>query len=182
MKNKGIYIFLLSLVLVLTSCLKELDFDQTKDFESKPVYSATLLYFDLTQTDFLIGNFEIIQVADTLNFTLLSNDIFQKQLEKVELLFKVKNEFKRGFKIELDFLDDAFQVVQHIDPMEIPELAPDFEQRVSIVISDSPLFLKATKLKVNIQLKSSSDGSIINPNVQKSLSFKSAGDFYLKIE
>lgn len=182
MKNKGIPILFLIFAIVLTSCVKDLDFDQTKDFESKPVYTATILYFDLTQRNFVSGNFEIGTVSDTLDFSLLSNEVFQKQLEKVELRFKISNEFNRGFRIELDFLDKNFLPVQHIDPLEIPAVTSDFEQRIPIVIKDSPLFLTANKLNINIQLKPSSDGSIININQEKKLSFKSSADFYIKIE
>ncbi|GGG89863.1 hypothetical protein GCM10011416_02990 [Polaribacter pacificus] len=166
----------------MVSCVKDLDFDQSKGFEFKPMYTATLMYFDLNQTAFVFQNTEVLEVSDTLAFSLLNNKTMQNQLEKVEILFKVENQFNRDFKIELDFLDNQDKVVQQIDPIEVPGNATNYEQRFTINIANSPEFLTSTKLKVSIQLKPSSDGSILDITDQKVLSFKSGADFYLKIQ
>jgi len=172
----------LGLIFLMISCVKDLDFDQGKGFEFKPMYTATLMYFNLDQTSFVFQNTEVLEVSDTIAFTLLNDKTMQNQLEKVELLFQVANQFNREFKIELDFLDNKDVSVQHIEPLEISNNVEDHEQRFTIAIANNPQFLTAAKLKVSIQLKPSSDGSIIDVTNEKTLSFKSGADFYLKIQ
>lgn len=182
MKKNIPQICYLGLILLMISCVKDLDFEQSKGFEFKPMYTATLMYFKLDQTSFVFQNTEVLEVSDTIAFTLLNDKTMQKQLEKVELLFEVANQFNRDFKIELDFLDNKDEIVQHIEPLEVSSNVEDHEQRFTITIANNPQFLTATKLKVNIQLKASSDGSILDVADEKILSFKSGADFYLKIQ
>ena len=66
------------------------------------------------------------------------------------------------------------------DPIIVDANNQNFNQKETIDISGNTEFLSATKIRISVELSPSSDGSVLDPNVEQKLEFKSSGIFYLK--
>jgi hypothetical protein len=183
MKNNRYTPLLLIFVWLLTSCVKDVDFNQVNDFSAKPIFKSTLVYFTVNQIDFfdVVNSVELVTpLNDTSDFTILRSNFVRNNLLKAELEFKVVNKFNRNFKVNISFLDANNNVTHSFNEFNVTAKNESFTQIEEIIISSNQLFLSSTKVKVSIELSPSTDGSIIDPNNPQTLEFNSAGTFYLK--
>lgn len=180
LKNTPLF---LALVLILSSCVKNLDFDQIDNFSARPVFESSLVYFTLDQVDFfdLVNSVEVVTpIDDTSGFTVLKSKFFRDNLIKAELNFEVNNQFNRRFTVNITFLNDANIETHKFNPIVVTENNQNFSQLETINISNNPQFLASTKIRISIALSPSSDGSVIDPTIEQKLEFKSSGTFYIK--
>ena len=162
------------------SCIKQLDFDQVNDVSISPTYKASLVYFTVNQTDFLLNTTEIPTVTSEFPFTIIDNSIIRENLKEVELEFEIRNEFPRNFRINLQFLDDNDLVTYTFSEFIIDSNALNFNRKVSIIIASNLRFLETTKLLFTISLLPSSDGSVLDPDIIQTLAFKLAGTYFFQ--
>jgi hypothetical protein len=99
-------VVIISLLLLNLGCTSgELDFDQTSNFESKPIYKVYFKDFipvqSFTMLGFTIGN-EISLPDQDIKF---DNSIFKYDVETAELNFLISNKINSDFKIEIKLLD-----------------------------------------------------------------------------
>ena len=183
MNNKRTIPFLLIIFLGITSCINNVDFTQVEDFSLTPIFKTPLVNFTVNQTDFfdLVNSLEITApVDDVSSFTLLRNKFVNENLIQVELEFEMNNQFDRNFQVKFRFLDDNDKVTHEFSTFNIFAKDATFKQKERIGVSANQLFLSSTKVKVSIVLSPSTDGSVIDPNNPQTLTFKSAGTYYLK--
>ncbi len=181
-KLKSTPLFLI-FILMLSSCVKHLDFSQIEDFSAKPIFESSLVYFTLNQVDFfdLINSVEVVTpIDDTSGFTILRSKFVKDNLIETELNIEVNNQFDREFTVNITFLDENNIETHAFDPIIVAENNPNFTQKETITISGNEQFLRSTKIRVSIELSPSSDGSVLDPNIEQKLEFKSSGIFYLK--
>jgi len=181
-KLKSTPLFLI-FILMLSSCVKHLDFSQIEDFSAKPIFESSLVYFTLNQVDFfdLINSVEVVTpIDDTSGFTILRSKFVKDNLIETELNIEVNNQFDREFTVNITFLDEHNVETHTFDPIIVTENNHNFKQIESITISGNDQFLKSTKIRVSIELSPSSDGSVLDPTIEQKLEFKSSGIFYLK--
>lgn len=168
---------------MFTSCLDHVDFSQIEDASFKPVIESSLVYFTLNQIDFFdsVNSAEVVTpINDTSGFTLLKSKFVNENLVRAELTFKVNNQFNRRFTVNITFLDDANNETHKFNPIIVGENNNDFTHQEDFNISGNQQFLSSTKIRISIELSPSSDGSVIDPNVDQKLEFKSSGIFYIK--
>ncbi|TYP98017.1 hypothetical protein C7447_103185 [Tenacibaculum adriaticum] len=175
-------IIVLNTLLLVTSCVKDIDFNQAQDFEITPEVAVSLVKFNLDQNDLVMGGIEIDSISQSTVFTMLDNTTAQEDLVKIDFQFEVVNTFNRDFEINLIFLDDNDIETYRISTLKINAQDEDFNYIETLVISDHQEFLLSRKIQVILRLLPSSDGSTIDPNDPRTFVFKSAGIFYFRID
>jgi hypothetical protein len=170
-------------ILILSSCVKQVDFNQIEDLSAKPIFESSLVYFTLNQIDFfdLVNSVEVVTpIDDTSGFKILESKFVRDNLITAELNIQINNQFNRRFTVNITFFDDNNIETHKFNPIIVNENNQDFNHQEVIPISGNTQFLSSTKIKISVELASSSDGSVLDPNTEQKLEFKSSGIFYLK--
>lgn len=114
------------LILSLGCTSGELDFDQTSNFESKPIYKVYFKDFipaqDFTMSGFTTGN-EISLPDQDIKF---DNSIFKYDVETAELTFLISNKINSNFKIEIKLLEGT-TVIDNITIVDVPASNSNFK-------------------------------------------------------
>jgi len=168
---------------LMTSCVKHVDFDQVDDFSLKPVFQTSLVYFTLNQINFfdVVNSVELVTpINDVSGFTILQNSFVKDNLIKAELEFNLENQFDRGFTVSIEFLDNNNNITHKFSQFVIAANDNNYKKVETILIANNQEFLSSTKVKVSIVLTPSSNGAVLDPNKEQTLTFKSAGTFYLR--
>jgi len=165
------YLFFIISFVLCASCTKEIDFDQVNDIEISPVLESSLIFFDASAGEFLIGGIEV-DSATAINDNLV----------KVDFVFEGLNSINRAYQIKIDFLN-GFGVLVH---------SFDFMAVASVTNSENPFAytetyegdtlddLKATRIMVFTLTML--DGDPIDNNTPGNIQLESKGVFYLNIE
>lgn len=169
-------------IFLFSSCIKHLDFEQIEDLTAEPVFKTSLVYFTLNQITFFdrINSLEIVApISRSSKFFSLNSTYVRENLIKLELEFEINNEFDRDFTVNFQFLDDNDTITHSFQPFNITANTK-FSHKEMLLVSENQLFLSSTKIRVLVQLSPSSNGSSIDPAIEKKLVFKTAGTFFLK--
>ena len=168
--------FLLTTILLLTSCVKNLDFNQAKDFTIEPKFIASVVHFKIPSRSFVdASNNEITEISDE---TIL--DVIKKELVKAELEFEITNPFDRNFTVDIQFLDQNNNITHTIPSINVLANSSKLKEKRTIDVVSSPQFLNTKKVRVTLRM-STATGTPINPSEAKEFVFKSAGTFTFKI-
>ncbi len=169
--------------LIFSSCTKQLDFSQIEEFSFAPIVESSLVFFTLNQLDFFdeINSVEaVVPIEDVTGFSVLQSKYVQNNLTNVDLNFQVNNQFDRDFTVNVAFLDDLDVEAYVLAPIIIPKNTEEFSYNERIQISGNADFLRATKIRISVQLSPSSDGTVLDPSIEQKLIFQSSGIFYLR--
>jgi len=170
--------FIFFLGFTFTSCLNNVDVDQIQDLNLAPTYDASLVYFTVKPTDFIVNGNDLDTVEDVTRFTVFKNNpIIKDNLVKIEVSIAINNKFRRNFKVKFDFLDDNNQLTYSFQELNIPANTVNFTQKEVIDIGINTAFLTTQKMKVTIILPPSNSPLDLNENVF--LNFKSGARFFL---
>ncbi|MDR5591740.1 hypothetical protein [Christiangramia sp. SM2212] len=105
--------------LMLVSCFKEVDFEQSQDIKLAPDLETDLLYYTLDQNDFLDSetNAYTPVIRDTVRLEFLDDDYIQDGLMHAEFTFMHENKFPFLIKSSIRFLseNDRTQFVVNYD-------------------------------------------------------------------
>ena len=185
MKNiKKASIFLLFICL-FSSCIQKLDFEQIEDLDIEPVFTSSMVHFTLNQIAFFdrINSLEIVApIKKDSKFLSLNSTFVRENLIKMQVDFEINNQFDRDFSVVFQFLDDNDAITHSFQTFNIGANNLKFLHREEIIVKNNQLFLSSTKIRVLVQLTPSTNGSVIDPTVERNLVFKTAGTFFLKIE
>jgi hypothetical protein len=175
--------FLLILIFILlTSCVKDVDFDQSDDVSIQPKYVISLVHFNLDQHKFIdnIGN-ELHFISEDSSAPINTSTIVNKNLTKAEIQFKTSNSFNRTFIVYIKMFDTAGNATFNFNPIT---LFPNTSNKIQTQIiqgADINNFARSNSLKMEVVLLPSSDGSIVDVNIQKSINVQVSGLFYLNL-
>lgn len=106
--NRSLFLlFSFLLILLSTSCVKDIDFDQAGNISLQPKIQASLLIFQVDQKDFVdpVTQVQRKVIRDTVRLEFLDDDYIQNDLEEVEFKFKFRNTFPQSFSNKISFLD-----------------------------------------------------------------------------
>ena len=180
MVNKHVFIFVFG-ILLCSSCVKNIDFEQAESIELTPTVVAALVNIDIKQTTIVnTSGIENTEFIDVSRFDVFSNSTFDK-VEKMVVNFEIANPFDRSFTLLLLFFDDNDTVTYQFPLISIPENVVNYKFAHEIIIANSPLILGSKNLNTTIRLLPSLDGSIVDINDNKILKITSSGTFYLKL-
>lgn len=94
-------------LLVLSfSCSSDLDFEQTNQFNIKPVFTTNLAYFSLDANQFVVNGVEQSEFSYIANVDFFKTGFIRDDLVRTELYFRVKNTINRGYTYDITFLDE----------------------------------------------------------------------------
>ena len=162
----------------LISCTDNLNFDEI-NLNVDPVITAPLVYFELDQNDFFDedNSVEITTVADISDFTTLQSSVVQDNLTQAVFNVEVENRFDRSFRIEVDLLDDNNNITYSFTDYVIAAGNLNYTSTTRIYPQSSPGFLNSTRINVVVSILSSPNQ--LDPDIPKTIKFKSAGIYYL---
>nr|WP_321237251.1 hypothetical protein [uncultured Psychroserpens sp.] len=170
--------------LLLTSCVSDTDFDQAEDILPTPVFESSLIFSNLTATNFIDSNTqqEVIVLVDTTRLEYINSDFFVDQLLKTNLTFSFTNSLNRSFNVDFEFVTDDNEQ-RYLAQVEVPPGQPDNPILVvsNFLIEEPELtsFEEATKLIYKITLLPST--SPIAPSTLGVLKLESKATFYFEL-
>jgi len=169
-------ILLLLFSVVMISCVKGVDLDQTEEIALTPDLQVSLLVFDVTSVDFKdkdTGEFTPI-IRDTVRLEFLDDSYIQDDLVTVEFSFKYTNSFPQSFRNKISFLseNDRLQHSVIFDIAEGNKDAPAVTDWVDFIENERiDLIKNSIKMVVEIEV-------IPNQNpIEGELKFESKGFF-----
>lgn len=174
-------IVFLTLLILFTSCVKDVDFDQSDDLSIQPKYVLSLAYFTLDQHKFIDnGGNEIYFITVNSSAPINTSSIVNENLTKAEIKFKVTNTFNRAFIIVLKLYNTARQETFAFNPITVN---PNTTININQIIQGSDLinFGKGNSIAMSVVLLPSSIGGVINPAIQQTLNVQVSGLFYLNL-
>ncbi|GEM_PF-6476641 len=169
------YSFLLFffLVISLSSCLKEVDFSQTDDFQLIQPIDMPFVYFDFNQTNFIDAQNNEIQSITDETFIRIGSDVRTNIRDKVELEINTFNSFDRDFTLQFGFYD-VNNVFLFQKSIVISAQSSNTTQFIVFEGEDLNLFQLMYKVETKVTM---STGAPVQSNVNQSFSLKSALHF-----
>ena len=176
----------LFLLLIASSCVKDVDFDQANSFAINPVLETSIVYFNEPANTFFVNDAgeEIEEAQDATVIKVFNDDFLVDNLIKAIFTFKITNSVKRGFQTRIDFLNTE-EEVQHtftVNTMASTNNEDIITDYIEVFEGDALVALKATnKIVFTAILSPSTDGSVINQNTIGRIELKSKATFFLNI-
>jgi len=176
--NPKYYITILTILIALTSCTKEVDFNQIDDANIHAVYTSTLIYADFSVIKFLDNNNnEITYTTDLIEAPIDKTTI--KYLEKVEFTLIITNSFNRKFDLDFNFFDDAGQLIYTLQPRVV--VTPNSGETTFILEippEDISVLDNTRFFGFFVTLEPSTDGSTLDGTETANLNLKSSVTLY----
>lgn len=185
-QNRHFYILITLLGVVLTSCVKEMDFDGIKDVQLTPKMNIDLMEAEITTAE-VVAELEKIglppSVRDTIGFPyydtasvdIASEERITKYLESATLYFEFKNTTPRDISIELILRNDNNDEIKRIPQKELKANTKD-------TVIDSLVFtggevedlkrLRSVEIEINV-----TSGTALSEDSPGKFSLSSYGTF-----
>ena len=181
MRLKRTPLILLFLLPLFSSCINNANFDQI-DLNADPIFEASLVFFELTQFDFLdeTQTIETLTLTDVTDIDVFQTSTVRDNLRRVDLLYTVRNEFDRGYTISGDLLDESGNVTYSFQTLSFGPGVTTRDHRENINIENFPAVLNTTQMRFTISLVPSTE--ILDTSVERRIQFESVGIFYLNID
>ncbi|WP_046756880.1 hypothetical protein [Kordia jejudonensis] len=109
-------IFPLLLLILTTSCVEDVDFEQAEDLSISPVLEASLIFFDFSASQFQepTGTAFVVE-QDELELDFFNEEFIQDNLVKAEFFFEVRNTIDRVFRADVIMYDVNGNVTHMFD-------------------------------------------------------------------
>ncbi len=173
-----LYILSVCSALLLSSCIKDMDLEQTKQLVFEPTMAVSLMNFNLKSNDFVNRGVVVDSFSKSTNFEVLKNENLQKQIKRIQFNIEVDNSLGRNFEISLRFLDGSGNVVfDKLDKMNV-QASHKFKKSVEILLTTEDEFFTARYMDVKVKMLG---GGILNATSPDGLKFKSSAIVYMKI-
>ncbi|MDP2088232.1 MAG: hypothetical protein Q8J84_02410 [Flavobacteriaceae bacterium] len=169
-------------ILILSSCVSEVDFNQSDDLSFQPTHMASLVHFNFDQYKFLdnSGN-EIYVISESSSAPLVTGTFAKDYLAKVEIQFKISNTFNRTMIITLQFYNANNQLSYQFLSITIPPNSSNktYTEVISGVALNNFLIGNLAVMQV---ISVPNSGAIINTAIPKNLNVQVSGQFYSNIQ
>ncbi|NER15148.1 hypothetical protein GWK08_16960 [Leptobacterium flavescens] len=177
------FLLVLGIMLLGSSCVKNVDFDQADDLRLTPVVDVSLLFFEETPDRFLINGVELTNgfISDTTDIQVLDDSFIVESLIRAELEFEFTNSVDRAFRAEVVFLDTDTTPIHSFD-IDIPATQTEITVTHTENFTEGNIdtITATTQMVVNFFLLPG--GQPITEETQGSLKLRSKGTFYLLVE
>lgn len=186
MLNKLSLTILLVFGIIITSCTKDVDFNQADSIEISPVVVSSLIFFNEPPSRFVNGGVEITTVTDSIkDINILTGQFLADNLVKAEFLFETTNSINRAFEVKVEFYNDAFELQESFSFIALEsQLNEELVLEHTITFEgDSLDALKATtQIVLTLTLLPSSDGSMLDDDSLGEIRLRSIVTFYFEID
>ena len=187
-------VFYMVLLIFLTSCVEDVDFDQVEDVTFTPVYVLDFVYAEFNTEDYIDTSLPpdtplgTIAISDVVNYDLIGTDFAIENLERIELTIEISNTFATPFEFEFQFRDGAGQAVgapylipvlpgngEGEDPVNTP---PNPEDQPVITLDNPTLVALASSRELYTEVR------IINANsnLRGRIEIKSSAAYYVSYQ
>jgi hypothetical protein len=167
--------------LVFNSCYEELDFDQINEYIYKPVITSSLTFFSVVPGQFFnAAGVQETSITSESDFRVFEDSFVKNDIVKIDFNTLIKNEFDRGFTINVSFLDDNNTLLYQFTSIVIP--AGDLENTFTeeVFVSTNPAIVNTTKVRIRAELEDT--GTNMNPNDTNEFELKSSVILYIESE
>lgn len=180
------YNILIFILLLFSSCVKDVDFDQADHTELTPVIVGSLFFFNHSSPDFFDSNDSIFistpeeRLQDTVDSPFSSNDLKGK-IESFEMFFEFNNSIEREFEFEFEFLNANNTRIEPLYKIQIDKgNGPNTPIVATIKTIHFPKesvnqLLNSKKIATSIRVED------VNNTLEGNISSKSKGTFYIKV-
>lgn len=173
--------FLFCFLLLLSSCVKNLDFNQVDQLELTPVYEFSPLFATFKEKDFVDEDTgaELISISDEGDITIFEESYFRDNVQQVIINYELDNKISRGFELNFDFLDNQRNVVFNENTGFVPANTSGFKKAFTINVNSNSPILNTKKLRFRFSI---GNGLPLDPTSEKELKLKTAITIKLKIK
>lgn len=177
MRQSLSWLFIISIIILTFSCVRDTDFDET--IKVTPVVELNLIHFDLDAGEFYdqATSTPVLTVQDTTEVSFLSETTIQESLKKAEFYYKFTNSISRDFLIDFQFMDDT-NVTTHTTQVFVDQgtlNSPILTEHYDIVEGNLlTQLIETTKLVVTVTISSSDE------NISGNLNMQSKTTYYLE--
>ncbi|PVW13342.1 hypothetical protein [Marixanthomonas spongiae] len=174
-------LWILLVSVLLSSCVRDTDFDQAENITLTPVVELNLIYFNLKANDFFdsITNTPRLTLRDTTELPFLDDDYVQEDLMKADFLFEFTNSIPRRFDVDFQFLDEN-NANTYRTGTDVAQGSPENAQTTTFTQTvegnDLAELTTSSKVVVTVQIPSA------NENLEGELNLKSKTTYYLKLQ
>ena len=164
---------------MFTSCFKDVDLGQTEDIQLTPDLQADIIYYQLSEIDFLDSetNEYTPIIRDTTRLEYLDDSYIQDGLLYAEFRFKHENAFPYDIRSDIKFLDEKNRQQFNVSYL-IPAGSP-----VAVAVIDTIHVMDASNIeKVRRSIKMAIELEMLGPGkgLEGELKFSSKGLFRLE--
>lgn len=154
------YLFL-PLLLIFTSCVKDVDFDQYHEIAVSPTVATDLLYVSFSTPEYVSGEAVTpLSMKEEVQLDFEEYDFIQKDLVKMQLEFTYTNTFSQKFKSKVSFMAGK-RTVTYVIPVEIPSGSRGEPQvlRMSEILEGDELerIKKSSRMTVELEMEPNSE-------------------------
>lgn len=175
---KKALIYFTTLILI-TSCIQDLDFDQINDFSLTPVFEGSLIGFSFTPRQFFDASGTLqTERTDTTGFFIFENDFIRKNLIRVEFNVEIINTIDNDFSIQIDFLDQNNNSTHTFKEIILNGNDDDFKFTETIDISPDSEIKNTSQLRITARVTSSNPP--LDPSDINELLFKSSAKLFIR--
>lgn len=167
---------ILVLLMLLTACVDDVDFNQANDFSTQPTFIASIAHFTLNQHKFLddMGD-EVFMITDAAPAQLHNSTLVQNNLVNARIQFKVSNQFNRAIVLVLRFYNAGAQQTFALNPISIPPNSVNGIYIQTISGTDLTNLKNSSIARLDVILMSGS--TPIDPAINKTLNVQVSGIF-----
>ncbi|MDX1544693.1 MAG: hypothetical protein R3214_12185 [Christiangramia sp.] len=160
----------------MTSCFKDVDFEQAQDIKLAPDLEVDLLFYELNENDFLDSetNAYTQVIRDTVRLEFLDDEYIQDGLMYAEFRFRHENSFPNDIKSKIRFLDKGGREQFNVN-YDIPTGSIDSPSVIDTihVMEGSDISRVRRSIQMVLELEMLGDGK----NIKGGLDFSSKGLF-----
>jgi hypothetical protein len=154
---KNIYIYCLFVLVLISSCVKDIDLDQIDDIEIFTDHNISLIHFELGVPSFLDAlNTEVLVFTDTTKFPLFTGAYSRNYLIQADFEYVLSNSFDRDIIVQYELLDINDISLYNFLPILIPQGSVAIPVTQIIVESDIPVILYTDQVVVKFILRQGS--------------------------
>lgn len=183
-KSKIKHFYSCLFLLAISSCISDVDFEQSTEVIIEPVTEISLVYLDVEASRFVDNGIEIQSVSDAVgNIEIFTNEVVVDYLIRADLFFEVTNQIDRQFEVTTLFLDENDQLLRasqfSIDPESTITSQPllftiEFDE------NNITSLVETKTIRFQFELLPSNDGSTLTENDTDLISLQSKGVFYFR--
>lgn len=168
----------LILIVLLSSCASDLDFNQYEKTELTQVFTIASFYYNINQKAFLndAGTQEIPVLLRESVFDVFTVERITKFTTKVEYNIEYQNTFDRDFTITFDFFNDTSPTQSR---SFVATRNSEGKQQFIFQGADLESLKQSNRIKITINLQPST--TLLDSNKEAILSLKSASVVTLEI-
>ncbi|UNZ00393.1 hypothetical protein MQE36_08645 [Zhouia spongiae] len=169
-------------LLLLVSCVKDVDFDQVDNIRLTPVFEGSFVYFDIEANQFVENGQEMISAGDLVKMDAVSESFSVNNLVRADFHFQFTNTISRNFEITLNFLDKNQEVLRALS-YDIPASSgADVEVKDTVIFSGDSIgqLTSTVLLGMEIVLVDGTPG--LTETSEGSVSMNSFVTIYLQVE